>query len=292
MLYITLRQYEYIVAVADLGSLTAASARLNVSQPSLSVAITRVEQTLKQKIFARQKGAAIVVTPYGHRFVGQARILLEQARSIESGDDAARPFTLGCFEGIAPWYLAPALMALRSRCPFVRFRGVEGRFSDLAADVAEGRIDMAISYDLDFADGFTQKPLGRISPVAFLAVDHPLAGAETLDLGQLADHPIILFNEHLSESYMRNLFAKLRILPNVVHRASSLETMRSLAAHGSGIGISYSRPPGDISYDGKPLVTIPISTPDATADIVLFWSSLRPADDMFATIVQTIEDIG
>ena len=46
MLYISLRQYEYIVAVAEAGSLTRAAEHLNVSQPSLSVAITRVEERL------------------------------------------------------------------------------------------------------------------------------------------------------------------------------------------------------------------------------------------------------
>ena len=292
MLYISLRQYQYIVAVAELGSLTAASERLNVSQPSLSVAITRVEQILKQKIFARQKGAAITITPFGYRFVEKARLLLEQADMLETGGDVERPFVLGCFEGIAPWYLAPALKTLKSNCPTVGFQGVEGRFSDLASDVAQGRIDIAISYDVGFGGGFEQKTLAKVSPVAFLAVDHPLAGAASLDLQDLAEHPIIFFNEHLSESYMRTLFGKLRILPKVAHRATSLETMRSLAAHGGGIGISYSRPPGNISYDGKPLVTIPISTPDATADIVVFWSSLRAVDDAFRTIVQIIEGMG
>ena len=51
MLYISLRQYEYIVAVAEAGSLTRAAEHLNVSQPSLSVAITRVEERLGALLF-------------------------------------------------------------------------------------------------------------------------------------------------------------------------------------------------------------------------------------------------
>ena len=73
MLYITLRQYEYVVVVADLGSLTEAAAHLNVSQPSLSVAITRVEQRLGASVFERARGAQIKITPFGHKFVAQAR---------------------------------------------------------------------------------------------------------------------------------------------------------------------------------------------------------------------------
>ena len=109
MLYITLRQYQYVVAVADAGSLTGAAAILHVSQPSLSVAITRVEVKLGHQVFIRGKGATIALTPFGHRFVEQARDLLLAATAIEQFSDAARPFVLGCFEDIAPWYLTKAL---------------------------------------------------------------------------------------------------------------------------------------------------------------------------------------
>lgn len=64
--------------------------------------------------------------------------------------------------------------------------------------------------------------------------------------------------------------------------------MRSLAAHGFGIGISYSCPPGDISYDGRPLVTVPISTPEAATQIVLLWSRLREPDPNFSQIVELL----
>jgi len=115
-----------------------------------------------------------------------------------------------------------------------------------------------------------------------------LAKQRSVDLAQLVDHPIILFAEDLSEGYLRNLFNELRVLPQVAHRATSLEMMRSLAAHGSGVGISYSRPPGNISYDGKPLVTIPVSTPNATAGIILLWSALREEDSQFREILETV----
>lgn len=51
--------------------------------------------------------------------------------------------------------------------------------------------------------------------------------------------------------------------------------MRSFAAHGKGIGISYSNPPGGPSYDGGSLVTRAIASPSAAADLFLFWSALR-----------------
>ena len=291
MLYLTLRQYSYIVAVAEEGSLTAAATVLHVSQPSLSVAITRVEDRLGQRIFVRGKGTAIAITPFGHRLVEQARHLLLLACDIEKGSEAETPFVLSCFEDIAPWYLAPALEALKAAFPAMTFRGEEGRFTDLASGLAEGRADLVISYDLGFGSEFERLKLKDVAPVAFVSADHPFAAAGSLELHQLAGCQLILFNEDLSMSHMRDLFTQLGLEMQVAHKTTSLEMMRSLAAHGAGVGISYSKPPVDISYDGKPLVTVPITTPQAVAEIVLIWSGLSKTHPQRAEIVDVLASL-
>ena len=288
MLYLTLRQYEYLVSVADAGSLTKAAARLNVSQPSLSVAITRVEQRLRNPLFIRGKGAAIVLTPYGHNIVAKARAVLELAAKIEQENDPSPTCVLGCFEDIAPWYLAPALDHLSTTFPDISFQGREGRFADIARDLTEGRMDIAISYDVGFAGPFNRYKIKDVAPVAFLATDHPLAQKQTVDLTDLALDPLILFSEDLSEGYMRDLFERVKIAPTIQQKVASLEMMRSLAAHGVGVGISYSRPPNDISYDGKRLVTVPISTPEAQTEISLIWSARRRESPVFEDILKAL----
>ena len=288
MLYNTLRQYEYIVAVADAGSLTDATTRLHVSQPSLSVAITRVEQRLGKSVFVRRKGAPIEVTPLGHRIIEKARALLELAAEIEQQSDYAPLFVLGCFEDISPWYLVPALERLKTGFPATVFQGREGRFSDLAADIEEGRADIVISYDIGFEGNFERRKIKKITPVAFFSADHPLSLQPSVKLEDLVNYPLILSTEELSEGFMRDLFGKMDLLPIVKQRVKSLEMMRSLAAHGVGVGISYSCPPNDISYDGKTLVTVPITTPQAATDITLVWSSLRDPDPQFNKILDLL----
>lgn len=293
MLYLTLRQYEYIVGVADAGSLTSAAAQLNVSQPSLSVAITRVEQQLDRTIFLRGKGSAIGITPFGHRFIAKAQTLLTLAAEIEQDHDTAHTWGLGCFTDIAPWYLAPALKTLSDRFPTLSFSGREGRFADLARDLAEGQIDFAISYDVGFEGNFMRRKLADIAPVAFCATHHEFAQKGELELSDLRDTPLILFNEDLSEGFVRDLFARMHLTPKIKQKVASLEMMRSLAANGVGVGISYSRPPGDLSYDGIPLVTVPIATPEAKTEISLIWSSLREDSPDFSAILDAlIHDVG
>lgn len=289
MLYLTLRQYHFVVAIADAGSLTAAAVALNVSQPSLSVAVTRVEARLGRQIFIRGKGAAIVVTPFGHQFVAQARGLLHDAKTIETGPDAENLLTLGCFEDIAPWYLPKALADLSGQFPHMRFVGREGRFADLAAGMREGRIDLAISYDIGFDGPFDRLRLRRVGPVAFMCPAHPLASLPEIELHQLAEHPLILSREDLSLGFIKGLFDRLNVTPVVAHTTASLEMMRSLSAHDAGIGISYSNPPTPQSYDGQPLVTVPIRTQEALADIVLVWPTIAAPEPRTITIVHAIQ---
>jgi len=291
MLYITLRQYEYVVGIADAGSLTEAAQQLNVSQPSLSVAVTRVEQHVGQPIFSRGKGVAIDTTPYGHRFVAQARDVLALASRIEQGDATPPPFVLGCFEDLAPWHLASALDHLNRGFPDMSFQGREGRFSDIAHGLAVGEMDMAISYDVGFGPKFNRRRLKQIAPVAFCPTDHPLAAQSELHLTDLARYPLILFREDQSEGFMHQLFDQVRIAPKVAHRVTSLELMRSMAAHGAGVGVSYTYPPGDVSYDGRRLVTLPITSPQARADISLIWSALRPESPQFTAIIDGLCDM-
>lgn len=288
MLYNTLRQYEYILAVAQTGSLTDAAAQLNVSQPSLSVAISRVEDTLGQPIFVRRKGAAIKITPFGHRFINEAQRLVALAQSIETGVDRSRTFVLGCFDDIAPWYLAPTLKHLQNSFADITFQGREGGFANLATDLNEGRIDLALSYDVGFDDRFQRRSLRSIAPTVFLSNGHTLTRNDHITLQQLEDHPLILSSEGLSESFVKRIFERLGLSPNIAIRAASLESMRSLAAHGMGVGLSYTCPPTDTSYDGCPLQTRPVSSPEAVADIALIWSRLRQEDPVFRQISDQI----
>lgn len=288
MLYNTLRQYEYILAVADAGSLTEAARQLNISQPSLSVAITRVEERLGQAVFARRKGAALEITPFGHGFVEEARGLLKHAQEIEFGTGAPAPFRFACFEDIAPWYLAATLKTLQAQFPDRVFEGTENRFAGLAEDLSQGRADLALSYNVGFDGAFSTRTIKTISPVVFLSTDHPLAARQSIALEELENHPLLLSSEDLSEGYVRNLFEARSLKPKVVARAASLESMRSLAAHGTGIGFSYACPPSSHSYDGHALVTLPVSSPEATAEIVLAWSALRTTDQAFMDIVEFI----
>lgn len=281
MLYVTLRQYEYVCAIGRYGSLSAAAQHLNVSQPALSNAVAKIESRLGHALFARKRGAAMALTPQGRAFVQNAEALLADAAHLEDASQinpGTDHLVLGCFEDLAPFLLAPALRQLRRALPDVEIRYDIQRFEGLVTGLIEGKTDLAITYDLGMDAGFMRQNLFDSYPNAMVSPEHPLSKQATLSLAELAPHPLILSTEGLSAQYVLGLFQRQHLHPIVAHRASSLELLRSLSAHGEGIGISYARPHGNVSYDGMPVVSIPITDPDAIESIVLARHGTGTAD--------------
>lgn len=294
MLYITLRQLEYVVAIAHAGSITEAARTLNVSQPALSVAISRIEQRQGQKLFIRRKGAPVSLTSFGQAFVVDAEALLTDAARLEDPEKQARRqldrIVLGCYEDIAPIYLAPTLRRLRQNFPHVEFIPRIAGFEALANGMLEGEINLSITYDLGLDANFIKQLLANIAPHAFFPPGDPLSEIPELKLQDLADRPLILFDQGLSIKHMIGLFRGRNLLPRIAYRVTSLEIMRSLAANGEGIGISYTKPPTNISYDGKPVCTMQINDPEALEPVILAYSApnppMQPLPDILARIVE------
>lgn len=291
MLYLSLRQLEYIRAVHQTGSLTEAARLLNVSQPAISVAISAVETRLGQQVFHRAKGARATLTPFGRAYVAEVDALLSHAEALEdprrqSARQMAR-LVIGCFDDLAPQLLAPVLHHLRTALPGLDIRVRAADFATLATGVATGEIDLALTYDLGLDAGVDRITLFEKHPYAFLAQDDPLADLAHVTLADIAARPLVLFEEGVSIRHMLHLFAALGLRPHVAHRVRSLELMRSLAANGEGVGISYTCPPGDQSYDGKRLHSRAIMDQSAAEKVILAVPAglgLAPRAEIIATI--------
>jgi len=280
MLYLSLRQLEYVVAIARAGSLTVAAQQVNISQPALSVALTQVETHLGQKLFLRRKGAAITLSAFGRLFLADAETLLADAARLESPDGLRQRrvarIVLGIFEDLAPGYLAPLLRLIRTQYPEIDVRIRVATFEVLADAVIAGEIDVALTYDLGLDARFHREVFAQVPPQAWFHPRDALAGREEITLADLADRPLVLSDQGLSIRHMLGLFRPLGVIPYVAHRAASVEILRSLVANGEGVGISYTNPAGTISHDGQPLARVPIVDDRAREPIVLVHCGEQP----------------
>jgi DNA-binding transcriptional LysR family regulator len=272
MLSVTFRQLEYAVAVHRHAGVTAAAEVLNVSQPALSVALAQLEAQLGKTLFLRRAGGPIVPTSFGRDFLRDVGALLENARQLltEPSAGASGPVTLAVYEDLAPLVLAPVLAMLKQTRPEIEINLHVGGFEDIAAALQSGvQADLAITYDLGLDRSFERVELVRLPIQAVVHAGHSFVGAGTVTISDVAAQPIILTNERLSKGHMLKVFGDRGFSLHVAYSAGTMETMRSFAANGLGVGLSYTRPRPEISYDGKPLCHVPIIDANASEPVVL-----------------------
>ena len=103
----TLRQLEYLLAVAEHGSVTGAANSLHVSQSSLSSGISELERAINLRLLVRHHAKGVSLTDAGERLLIQARNLIDNAQTLEQvahdlGSVPIGPISIGIFSVIAP----------------------------------------------------------------------------------------------------------------------------------------------------------------------------------------------
>lgn len=289
MLPITIRQIEYATATARFGGVTAAAEALHISQPALSVALAQLETTLGQPLFLRRPGGRITQTAFGRTWLAEAQTQLDALTRLMSGDLPSAPVRLACFEDLAPSFLAPLLRRIAATAPGLTVEPEVLPFEPIADGLRSGRIDLALTWDLGLDATVDRTILRQVPPHAVLSAEHPLTALAKrgLTLAEVSQHALILADQGLSVGHMRALFAARDLPFTVAHRTASLDLMRSFAANGLGVGLSYTRPSVRRSHDGAAVVTVVI-TDAGTEPIILARNAanpLRPEAIQLSTLI-------
>lgn len=287
-MHFTLRQLRYALAAAKHGNLTLAAEELHVSQPSISTAITELEGLYGQPLFVRQRGLGVSLTPFGRTVMAQAKRVLAEARTFadigSEPDDFAGDLVLGCYADIAPYCLPQILRRLQQVSPRISVDMREGGFEYLGKRLGEGTLELALTYDLGLPVNTERVELCQLTAHALLAADHPLAQETRVDMAALSACNLVVMDQIHSWQHILDLFNSFGLTPGSVQPTHSFEFQRSLVANGFGVALTYTRPFGDHSYDGQPLVCRPIKQQLPTQRIVLAYDRrypLTPPADAF-----------
>ena len=244
----TLTELKYIVAVARERHFGRAAEACFVSQPTLSVAIKKLEDELNVQIFER--GAAEVsVTPLGEQIVAQAQRVLEQTIAIkeiakQGRDPLAGPLRLGVIYTIGP-YLLPALVKqMIETTPQMPLMLQENYTLKLIELLKQGEIDAAIMA-LPFPEsGLMVRPLYDEPFVVALPRSHPWATREQIDAGDLKQETMLLLGTgHCFRDQVLEVCPELSrysAASDGIQRTfegSSLETIRHMVAAGIGVTV-------------------------------------------------------
>ncbi len=140
-----------------------------------------------------------MLSTFGQAFVVDAEALLADAARLEDPKAQASRrlprIVLGCYDDIAPTFLAPIISHLRRNFPDVEFSSHIAGFEALARGMLDGQINLSITYDLGLDASFRKMLLARVMPHAFYQPDDRLSQIEKLMLSDLADRPLILCDQ-------------------------------------------------------------------------------------------------
>jgi len=289
----TLTELKYIVAVAREKHFGRAAEACFVSQPTLSVAIKKLEEELEVKLFERSANE-VSVTILGDEIVRQAQSVLEQAANIKEiakrgKDPLAGPLRLGVIYTIGPYLLPGLVRQAIAQTPQMPLMLQENFTVKLLEMLRTGEIDCAIMAE-PFPD--TGLAIAALYDEPFMAAvpsNHPLAARASVSPIELKNETMLLLgNGHCFRDHVLEVcpeFARFSSNAEGIRKSfegSSLETIKHMVAAGMGVtlvprlsvpkvALTTPRDPGEDTYVRYLPIVDPQGGEPPTRRVVLAW---------------------
>ena len=293
----TLTDLRYLVALAHERHFGRAAEKCHVSQPTLSVAVKKVEEELGIQLFERS-ASEVKITETGRRIVAQAeRVLMEAGRIQEIAaagkDPLAGPLRVGVIYTIGPYLLPrliPRVHQLAPRMPLIIQENFTAR---LAEALKRGELDVIIiSLPFDEA-GVVAQPVYDEPFRVLMPAGHAWNAENEIDPQHLADDQLLLlgagncFRDQVLEvcPSCRNIGGLQRTL-----EGSSLETIRHMVATGLGVTVLPSSAADEMATQ-NPLVAVrPFTMPEPSRRVALAWRVTYPRNGAIDVLRAAILD--
>ncbi len=293
----TLTELKYVVALAQERHFGRAAGKCFVTQPTLSLAIAKLEDELGVKLFERNKNE-VLITGRGEAIVEQARRVLDEVGKIQNlarggRDQLAGSLRLGAIPTIGPYLLPDLIPILRKRAPDMPLSIEENLTGSLAPMLREGELDVII-VALPFAlPGVKTEAVYEEAFSVVVPEGHAWAQRKGIKPSELAAENLLMLNNgHCFRDQV------MEVCPGQANTAlpegragSSLETIRNMVA--SGLGVSVMPDSALTSrYATRMLKVVPFSSPIPSRKVALAWRTGfdRPAAvDVLAEAIRGIK---
>jgi DNA-binding transcriptional LysR family regulator len=244
---------RYFMAVAETGSFTRGAERANVTQPTLSAGIKRLEESLGASLFERSRAPQL--TPAGARFLPRARLLLQEwtaaRRELRQQDKPTKlRLRLGYIPGLPQRRLTALLGSFTAAHPDVALEILEAPAATLTRRLDLGRIDAAIMPLHDDGIGLT---LFRQRYLLAVPHKHALARRSSARISDLQDQPFVIRPQAEIMPAAEKLFDGLNVRPRIIGRAESDAALLALVEAGIGIALL----PHWLASDAVATLTLP-----------------------------------
>jgi LysR family hydrogen peroxide-inducible transcriptional activator len=236
----TLTQLQYTLAVAKYGNFTLAADKSNVTQPTLSMQVQKLEEELGALIFNRNT-KPITLTAVGEKIIKQAKNIIEESQKMRYLIDQEKgvvegEFRLGIIPTVMPTLLPLFLNTFLKKFPKVRLKIEELNTKNFTEQILDGRIDAGIGATPLNNFKLIENPLYYEPFVGYVPENHPLYKNKKLQINDLESSKILILEDgHCFRNQMINLCGINLIDYKFSIKSGSFETMINLADEGLGM---------------------------------------------------------
>ena len=291
---LTLRQLQYLDALAQCGHFGRAAEQCSVTQPALSMQIRDLEMELGAILIERLPGGARL-TETGREVAERAAQVLIDVQDLKDFAKHRREvlsggLNLGVIPSIAPYLLPPLLPRLREVYPEVQLRIRESQTERIVSELASGVLDVLL-LALPVEDGDFET-LHVFDDPFLLAThrEHTLSGKVSLSPEALGPHRMLLLEEGHCFRDQALAYCALRKVDDIdTYGASTLATVVQMVANGMGMTLL---PEISLSLDGRdPHIAIhKLEDPVPSRQIGLVWRRSSPRQADFAALGELVRE--
>lgn len=295
----TITELRYIVAVARERHFGRAAKACFVSQPTLSLAVRKLEQELDVCLFERGTHE-ITITPIGERIVEQAQRVLEEAATVkqiaqQGKDQLSGALRLGVIYTIGPYLLPHLIPILHTQAPHMPLMIEENFTARLSELLKQGELDVIVlSLPFDEAGIVTQSLYDEAFQVVFPA-DHVWKNNKSIKAQDLAEQNLLLLGAgHCFRDQVLNACPALNrfsATPGSIQRTlegSSLETIRHMVASGVGVTVLPCTSTVMHQAESRLIAVRPFADPVPMRRVALAWRKSFPRPQAIEVVRQAI----
>ncbi|HJW04339.1 MAG TPA: hydrogen peroxide-inducible genes activator [Azospira sp.] len=293
----TLTEMRYIVALSRERHFGRAAEKCHVSQPTLSVALKKVEERLGVLLFERS-AAEVRLTPVGEEVATQVERVLNEAQRVEEiasrgKDPFAGPLRLGVIYTIGPYLLPRLVPGLHRAVPHMPLYLQENFTHLLAESLKRGELDVIVVAQPFEEPGIVTQAVYDEPFRVLVPAGHPWADRKSIAPGELKGEELLVLGQ--GNCFRDQVVAACPRLtePGGLERAyegGSLETIRHMVASGTGVAVLPASAIEAAPPDPQLAVALPFSSPEPSRRIVLAWRVTFPRSQAIDAVRAAILD--
>jgi len=292
---ISLKQIQYFSAVAEYGSFRQASARLNITQPTLSNQVAVMEKTLGVQLFERSR-KGINPTPEGRELLVSARRVLEEAQGFTNqaallSGGGIGTYRLGVTPTLGPYLLPHLLGPIHARYTDLKLYVREDAPSDLETGLINGQHDLILTTQPVMSQDLVVSPLLREPLKLALAQDHRLGKKARINRMDLLGEPVLTVSEHhLFHRQITELCEKVGAVVRRDYEGTSLDTLRQMVVMGMGIAFLPALYVKSEIRNSEELRVTDVEGINVVRNHALVWRNTSPARNFYRDLADQIRE--